>query len=160
MLSFEEQEKVKKALGEVAGLMENDQPINKNYSNDDLRVLYTLAYTLYQGGDYEQAKRIFQQLASCKPLTKKYWLGLGACWQMEKSYTDALKAWGMAALIDGADPTPHYHAAECYLALEDYSEGLKAVRATKSRLTAEHRELREKVETLESSWKKEEEQGA
>ena len=160
MLNSEDQEKVKNALGEVATLMEKDEPLSKDYSNDDLRVLYTLAYTLYKGGDYEQAKMIFQQLASCKPFTKKYWLGLGACWQMEHSYTDALKAWGMAALIDGNDPTPHFHAAECYLALEDHTEGLKAMRATKSRLTNEHQDIREKVKNLESSWKAQEEQGA
>lgn len=160
MLSGQDQEKVKTALKEVATLMERDESLNKDYSNDDLRVLYTLAYTLYQAGDYEQAKPLFQQLASCKPFTKKYWFGLGACWQMEKSYTEALKAWAMAALIDGEDPTPHYHAAECYLALDDLNEGYKAVRATKSRLTDEHSDLRDKVENLESSWKKEEEQGA
>ena len=160
MLNSEDQEKVKQALGEVTALMQKDEPLNKEYSNDDLRVLYTLAYTLYQGNDYEQAKRIFQQLAACKPFTKKYWIGLGSCWQMEHSYTDALKAWGMAALIDASDPIPHYHAVECYLALEDYTEGLKALRATKSRLTDTHQELREKVENLESSWKQEEKKGA
>eukprot|EP01066_Platyproteum_vivax_P005981 Platyproteum_vivax@DN1839_c0_g1_i1.p1 len=160
MLSSDDQEKVKQALGELANLMQKDEPLNKEYSNDDLRVLYTLAYTLYQGNDYEQAKKIFQQLAASKPFTKKYWIGLGSCWQMESSYTEALKAWGMAALIDASDPSPHHHAAECYLALEDYVEGLKALRATKSRLTDDHQALQEKVENLESSWKKEEMKGA
>jgi type III secretion system low calcium response chaperone LcrH/SycD len=160
MLSSDDQKQMKQALGQIANSMERDQPLNKEYSNDDLRVLYTLAYTLYQANDYEQAKQIFQQLAACKPFTKKYWIGLGSCWQMKQCYSDALKAWGMAALIDAHDPTPHYHAAECYLALEDYVEGLKALRATKSRLTEEHQALQEKVKNLESSWKKEEKKGA
>ena len=159
MLSDQDQEKIKGALGETLSLMENGLPLNKEYSNEDLSLLYTLAYTLYQAEDFDQAKEVFKQLASSKPFEKKYWFGLGGCYQMKKSYTEALKAWAMAALIDGKDPTPHYHAAECYLSLKEYPEGKKAMRAATSRLTDEDCELRQKVKHLETFWNQKKDEG-
>ena len=139
--------------------MNKDLPLNTNYSSDDLRILYTLAHTLWKNKEYEQAKTIFQQLALTNPFVKKYWLGLGTCWQFEKKYSEALKAWEMLILLDEIDPTPHYQSAECYFALNEISEGFKAMRLTKSRLSDEHADLKEKLIHLESLWKIDEKHG-
>lgn len=159
MIKTEDQEKVQEALEKITALMQQDAPLNPEHSNEDLRALYTLAYTLYQSGDFGQAVELFEQLTHSKPLTQKYWLGLGACSQMQQKYTEALQAWGMAAILNGSDPTPHFHATECYIALKDSVEGRKALRATKSRLTKAHKTLETKVKKLESSLEKEVHEG-
>lgn len=160
MLSQEEKAKVQQALGEISGLLEEDRPLNKNYSNDDLRIIYSLAYTLYQGGDYAQARPVFQQLAAFKPFEQKYWLGLGACYQMEKSYDEALKAWAMASLLNDQDPLPHFHAAECYGEIGNIAEGMKAADSCRARLKDNHQELKSQLISLVSSWDAAEEKGA
>jgi len=161
MFSTDEKQLLQKSLGEISALIENDEPLNKkDFSNEDLRILYSLAYSLYQSGDYGQAKLIFHQLVVSKPLKQKYWLGLGACLQLEKSYTEALKAWGMASILDGEDPTPHFHAAECSFALNDAEQGWNALKVSKELLTSKHRELQTKIQQLENYWKKEAEEGA
>lgn len=159
MLSVEDKAKIQQTLTEISGLLEQGRPLNKDYSNDDLRIIYSFAYTLYQTGDYDQAKPIFQQLAAFKPFEQKYWLGLAACWQMEKQYDEALKGWAMAFLLKEEDPIPHFHAAECYEALGNDVEGIKAIRACRARLTKSHLELEEKLIHLEYSLKREQ-QGA
>lgn len=155
MIKTADQEKVQEALEKITSLMQQDKPWNPEHSNEDLRALYTLAYTFYQEGDFVQAAELFHQLVHLKPLTQKYWLGVGACAQMQQRYTEALQAWGMAAILNATDPTPHFHAAECYNALQDNEEGMKAVRATKSRLTQAHKTLETKVSNLEKKFLKE-----
>ncbi len=160
MLSAQDKEKIQTVLHEVGDLLKEGRPLNKNFSNEDLRVIYSLAYTLYQGNDFVQARSIFQQLASLKPFEQKYWLGLASCWQVEKRYHEALKGWAMAALLNERDPTPHFHATECYLALDDQKEGSKAFAACQKRITEKHQELKRKLENLRGSFTQEAQRGA
>ena len=44
---------------------------------------------------------------------------MGATLQMMKKYEDAANAYGFAAIMDCHDPRPSFHAAECYIALND-----------------------------------------
>ena len=160
---FTEHEKtlLHNTLVEVANLIKRDEPLNRNdFSNDDLNVLYSLAYGLYQAGDYAQAKEIFHQLVLSKPFKKDYWMGLGASCQLEKNYMEALKAWSMVALLDDKDPTPHFHAAECYFSDANPEEAFKALSAAKDRLSVSDTDLKHKINGLEAGWTKEEQQGA
>lgn len=161
MFSSREKQLLQKTLRELSMLIENDEPLNKkDFSNEDLRILYSLAYSLYQSGDYDQAKMIFHHLVISKPLKQKYWLGLGACLQIEKSYAKALKAWGMSSILNGDDPIPHFHAAECSFALNDFEQGWNALKASRKLLTHRHQDLQIKIQQLESYWKKEAKEGA
>ena len=104
--------------------------------------------------------RFFKKLASLKPFEQKYWLGLAACYQIEKEYKEALKGWEMAALLNDRDPIPHFHATECYLALDDQDEGAKTFAACQKRIRREHHELKHKLETLGDSFIQEAQRGA
>ena len=44
---------------------------------------------------------------------------MGATLQMMKKYEDAANAYGFAAVMDCHDPRPSFHAAECFIALND-----------------------------------------
>ncbi len=158
MLTPQGKAKVEQAMENLGLLLHGDR--TKSYSNEDLSVLYSVAYTLYQSDDYEEAIRVFQRLASHESLSQRNWMGLGACWQMQKNYQEALKAWAMASILNEHDPIPHLHAAECYFALENEIEGRKAMDTCKSYLKAEHSHLLTKLEELDASWKQEEQKGA
>ncbi|QVL56828.1 MAG: tetratricopeptide repeat protein [Simkaniaceae bacterium] len=156
MLSAKEKAKIEQALYGMSGILERTAPLNKNYSADDLRILSSFARTLYQSGDYEEAKGVYQQLAAFEPYCPSYWEGVGACMQMEKRYEEALRAWSMVSLLSEDDPLPHFHAAECYNALGLFLEGEKELDACKERLKENHQDLLEKIARLESNWTKEE----
>ncbi len=156
MLNAREKAKIEQALHGMTGVLERTGPLNKNYSGEDFRILNSFARALYQSGDYEEAKRVYQQLAAYQPYCQSYWQGVGSCMQMEKRYEEALKAWLMVALLDEEAPLPHFRAAECYNALSLFLEREKELDACKSRLKENDQDLLEKVSSLESNWTKEE----
>ncbi|MCB1071658.1 MAG: tetratricopeptide repeat protein [Chlamydiia bacterium] len=156
MLTAKEKAKIEQALYGMSSVLERTSPLNKNYSGDDLRILSSFAQTLYQNGDYEEAKGVYQQLAAFEPYSPNYWAGVGACLQVEKRYEEALKAWSMVALLNEEDPSSHFHAAECYYALGLFLEGEKELDACKGRVKETDQDLLEKIARLESSWTKEE----
>ena len=152
-------ERVEMALKKIEPPSNRDQ--SKNYSREDLSVIYSVAYALYQEGDYKEAILLFQRLASHDPFTVKHWMGLGASLQMEKEFEESLKGWAMASIITPNDPVPHFHAAECYLALGNETEGKKALSEARALIkNEEHPSLLNQLETLERRFKEEHQKGA
>lgn len=92
------------------------------------QAVYADALQEYDMGRYDKAHDLFSLLSTELPTQPEVWKGLAACSQVQKCYPEALMAWSMAALLDGHDPIPHYHAAECLFAQGDKTEALKAVR--------------------------------
>jgi len=101
----------------------------KGLTDEQMEALYGVAYNYYMIGKYVDASQLFTWLTLCNPFTGKYWLGLGASLQLARDFERALYAYGMAAVTgEPKDPTPHLHAAECYLAqgvMEDARKALK-----------------------------------
>jgi len=81
--------------------------------------LYAMGFNFYQAGKYDDALKIFRGLCLFDQLEPKHWLGLGATLQMLEKYEEAANAYGFAAIMDCHDPRPSFHAAECYIALND-----------------------------------------
>ena len=81
--------------------------------------LYAMGYNFYQAGKYDDALKIFRALCLFDQLEPKHWIGMGATLQMMKMYEEAANAYGFAAIMDCHDPRPSFHAAECYIALND-----------------------------------------
>lgn len=81
--------------------------------------LYAMGYNFYQAGKYDDALKIFRALCLFDQLEPKHWIGMGATLQMMKKYEEAANAYGFAAIMDCHDPRPSFHAAECYIALND-----------------------------------------
>ena len=139
------------AMGDLGKKIEAEEPISpKKLSQEDVELLYAMAFGLYEGGDYTGAKPLFRQLVVSKPLTQKHWVGLASTLQMEKNYEEALTAWSMAALMERNDPSPHFHAAECLFSMGQTDEARKALNEVKKR--TEEKELLGKVSTLEEAW--------
>ena len=144
------QDVLEKALD---SLVENKEPVmGGKFTEEDLSVLYNLAYGLYQNGDYTQASDIFQQLVFSKPLDPKHWMGLASVLQMQKNYQNALCAWSMVAMmLDG--PEAHFYAAECLTSMGDTAQAKQALEQAEMHLTDSkaHLELKAKIEVLKNA---------
>lgn len=116
----------------------------------NLEAVYSVAYTAYQSGQYEQAGKLFQFLCILDHLEHKYWLGLGGCRQRLGDYGPAIHAYAICATLDAEDPQPPLYAAECYLALGDREAALSGLQTAIawSEGRAEQAPLRERAQAL------------
>lgn len=148
-----DEEIVKKALRHVGRKSENagSQMQPKDFTEEDISLLYSLAYSLYEKGEYLDARVIFQRLVFARPYEKKYWMGLGASEQMLREFDDALNSWSMVSSLDTLDPLSDFHAAECYLSLKKLSEMKRALLSSKEKIASqgEHKPLEKKLKKLE-----------
>ena len=96
--------------------------------NECMAALYAAAHQMYQNNKYKEAKQMFSLLCTLDHLERKYWLGLGACCQMEKKYTIALECYGFAVILEYKNPDAHLYAAECMLALGKKEEAKPVLR--------------------------------
>ncbi|HPE85288.1 MAG: SycD/LcrH family type III secretion system chaperone [Chlamydiia bacterium] len=136
----------------VDSIVKNKEPLmGGDFTDEDLSVLYSLAFGLYQNGDYEKASEIFQQLVFSKPFEPKHWQGLASVLQMQSNYQNALQAWTMAAMmLDTAEP--HFHAAECLTSLGNKEQAHIALVEAEKRLTQStaDADLKAKIEVLKN----------
>jgi type III secretion system low calcium response chaperone LcrH/SycD len=119
---------------DVDGVLSQDGSFKKTlgFSDDDLEVLYNIAYTRYQQGQYEGAEEVLGLLCIYDHRSEKFWKGLGATRQILKDFEGAALAYSMAAQTGSSDPMIPLHAAECYCALgmlEEAVAGLESALA-------------------------------
>ncbi|AUI86204.1 CesD/SycD/LcrH family type III secretion system chaperone [Vibrio azureus] len=91
-------------------------------SSETIEYIYSLAYNFFQSGKISQAEQIFQLLSMLDHYQARFFIGLGAAQQELGKYLEAINAYSVAALVDTQDPRPAFHAAECYLKLEQLTE--------------------------------------
>ena len=91
----------------------------KNMSDDAMEAIYSVAYNLYQGGKYEESQKVFQFLCFYDHFNRKYFMGLGACQQMQKQYENAIEIFTFATVLDEHDPRPMIYIGDCHLAMGD-----------------------------------------
>lgn len=118
--------------------------------------LYTIAYSLYLNGKYQNALNCFQVLVTMDVNSARYWMGLAASHHMLKNYRGAISSYALAALIDNKNPQIHFHAAECFFALKEGTQALNAL-ATAEQLATNHKDnvqLLTRVTLLRNAWKK------
>lgn len=128
-MNQELQKQLDETFARIGRLVQEGKPIPfESFTSEDYKTLYTIGYGLYEAGDAKQAKHVFHQLVLAKPLQSEYWFGMGCCLQMLKQYEQALSAWAMCSLLDGHNPIPHFHAGECYMAMQEAQEARKAFR--------------------------------
>lgn len=120
-----------------------------NTASDQLQEqLYASAYTHYEVGEYASAIDFFTQLVLSDPFSTYFWKGLASSRQMLGRFTEALSAWSVLALLSENDPIPHFHAAECFIALGDKQEAEKAITAAEGRILSAHTDIKEKLVKL------------
>src|SRR5438105_402460 len=90
---------------------------------------YQIAYHLYEAGKYSEAEGVFRELIAAEETNYHFWMGLGACLQVQKKLGAAVEAYMVAALFEmqEVDPFPHFHAAECLYLLGESKPALQAL---------------------------------
>jgi len=91
----------------------------KSISEESMEAIYSIAYSLYQSGKYEESLEIFKFLCFYDHFNKKYFMGLGSCQQVLKNFTSALEIFSFATVLDSEDPRPMVYLGDCHLALGD-----------------------------------------
>ncbi len=104
----------------------------------EMEELYSEAYGAYVKDLYDEAGSLFRWLAIFNPFETKYWMGVGACQQLQGNYEKALHGYAMAGYLNTLDPYPHYHAYECYTALGNAREAQIALEDAEKRAVGEH----------------------
>jgi len=123
----------------------------KGISREELEAVYSLGFTHYRTGRYEDAAKLFQFLVLFDHLNAKYWLALGAVQQVEKDFRGAIASYGYASFLDLENPKPQLHAAECFLAIGDRENAASALLALEEycpKNTETGREYRAKAAAL------------
>ncbi|MCB1117936.1 MAG: SycD/LcrH family type III secretion system chaperone [Chlamydiia bacterium] len=146
---------IHKALDQIIDRPLLDAPLlDGKMTDEDLSVLYNLAQALYEAGDYNKAKELFQHLTLNKPFESKHWMGLASVLQMEKSYANAVTAWSMLAVLLGEDPLPHFHAADCLWMLGEREKAMLALDEAERHLDGStyHQDLKDKIAILKKQW--------
>jgi type III secretion system low calcium response chaperone LcrH/SycD len=115
----------------VADIMDGktDLAVAAGLTDDDLEAVYAAGHGLYTAGKYDEALSFFQLLCTCRQSDSRFWFGLGACSQMLGETSNALRAYGMAALFDTENPQISLRAAECLVKLGDTKTGRIALEA-------------------------------
>ena len=101
----------------------------KGISNEELESVYSLGFSYYRTGKFEDAQKLFEFLVLFDHLNSKYWFALGAVQQARKDFQKAIASYGYASFLDLENPKPQFHAAECFLALGDKANAASAVLA-------------------------------
>ncbi len=120
-------------------------------SNEQFEALYTVAYNTYTAGKYQDAASFFGILMSINPVDVRVYIGFAASLQMQKDYENAALFYQWACGVDQQDPTPMYHSAECYMALNDIPGAKSALTYTLKRIDASNHDysaMRNKVEVM------------
>ncbi len=125
------------------------------FSDNSIECLYGVAYTYYNQGKFTEGEQLFRLLVLVDPLKKKYWMGLAGSQHLNEHFDDALQSYAMAGLLEGGgDPYPHFHAADCYVSLENYPEAIKALDAAVACLNegTDDPQLRQRIGYLHNAW--------
>lgn len=137
----------------VDKVMATEGPSLFRLSAEQLSLLYTLAYHLYENGKCVDSKRIFRFLTICEPFDRRYWMGLAASYLLLKDYSGALECYSVAAVQEPNDPYVHLYAADCFFAQGQIETG---IRTLESAITAAKKSnsnsLLVQLENMHQAW--------
>ncbi|MEM1283715.1 MAG: SycD/LcrH family type III secretion system chaperone [Chlamydiota bacterium] len=129
----------------------------RKFDDETIEGIYSFAYSYYENGWYDEAENLFRLLVSLRIRKYSYWKGLGATLQMLKKYEEAIEAYSWAAITDQSisDPYPHFHAAECFHTMGDYTRGLKALYSAKTiaKKQGTYHALLQQIDLLQQTWR-------
>ena len=121
----------KKIADTVKTLMKDGATLKqlKGVTNAELEAVYSLAFSYYRTGKFDEAFKLFQFLVLFDHLNAKFWFGLGATQQALKDFQNAIVSYGYCSFLKLDNPKPQLHAAECFLALGDKRNAASSLEA-------------------------------
>lgn len=124
-------------------------------SDETLEEVYSLAYTYYNQGRYEESVSLFEFLTGASPTEFKYVLGLAASYHQLKFYQEACVGFFFALQLEPENPIPAWYITDCFLKQEMKEEAGEFAQVTIEICAErpEHSELRERCELISKSLK-------
>ncbi|MBA1143902.1 MULTISPECIES: SycD/LcrH family type III secretion system chaperone [Mesorhizobium] len=96
-------------------------------SDDELEAVYALGHRFYCVGKYDEALSFFRFLCVHRYIDARFWFGLGAASQMLGDTANAVRAYGLAALLNDQDPQIPLRAAKCFIQLDQPAAAVSAL---------------------------------
>lgn len=96
----------------------------KGFPKYMLKELSTIAYTHYKTGDYRLAESLFKGLAIIDHVNWYYRSALGAIYQKQKLYEQAIEEYDMALTLNTQELSSLTNRGECQMRLNNFSAAL------------------------------------
>lgn len=96
-------------------------------TDDELEAVYALGHRFYSCGRYGEALIFFRFLCMHRYTDPRFWFGFGAASQMSGDSANAVRAYGLAALLNGEDPQIPLRAAKCLIKLDQRAAAVSAL---------------------------------
>lgn len=122
----------------------------KHLTIDEKEKLYEIGGVLYSSGEYRKASYLFSYLVLSDPLISCSWHGLASCKQLLKEYSAAIEAWNVVSKLQPQDPLGYFHAAECYLSIQQKKKALQKLDQAE-KLCKEGTLLQNRIQILKST---------
>ena len=126
-------------------------PAHTRLTNEQLEVIYALAYAHVMQGQYAQALPVFSILATYGPTRKHYIAGLALCLEQCERYDEAISMYSLLLTLFPGSPEPALQIAECMLMLGRTTEAadeLDRVLHSIAESGGQHDALRPRVQIL------------
>jgi len=96
-----------------------------NVDQDILEEMYSLAYSHYMQGKYQDAYNLFYFIHLTAPTNYKFTFGFASCCHQLQMYNDAVVLFAAALEISQEDPTPLFYMADSFekLGMTEESKG-------------------------------------
>ncbi|QND62137.1 SycD/LcrH family type III secretion system chaperone (plasmid) [Mesorhizobium sp. AR07] len=96
-------------------------------TDDELDAVYALGHRFYSAGRYGEALSFFRFLCIHRYIDPRFWFGFGAASQMLGDSANAVRAYGLAALLNDEDPQIPLRAAKCLIKLDQPAAAVSAL---------------------------------
>ncbi|MEF9496870.1 SycD/LcrH family type III secretion system chaperone [Chlamydia sp. 04-14] len=118
------EEETKKALMDILQGLGDGLTLQQILGLSDvlLEEIYTIAYSFYSQGKYNEAIGLFQILTASKPQCYKYILGLSSCYHQLKMYNEAAFGFFLAFDAEPQNPIPPYYIADSLMKIDQAEE--------------------------------------
>ena len=126
-------------------------PAHTRFSNEQLEVIYALAYAHVMQGQYAQALPVFSILATYGPTRRHYIAGLALCLEQCERYDEAIRMYSLLLVLFPGSPEPALQIAECLLMLgriDEAAEELDRVLGNIAESGGQHDGLRPRAQVL------------
>ena len=120
----------------------------QGYSPEEIEVVYSLGFTSYQAGRFDEAEKIFRFACMFAHLEPKYYLALGGALAAQRKYAEAIPTYAYVLMLELNNVEAYGCIADCYLALGNPAEAKNALDEIVARAdvkTAEGREAKAKA---------------
>lgn len=121
-----------------------------NISDEDVSVIYSYAYQLFNSGKYAEACELFKMLLVLDPQEAGFASALAACYHKMKDYETAMIMYMTHAQLSPFDPVPLLYSYDCFLRMGNPEGAYLVLCAAAKRAEGEpkYEKLQAKIEAL------------